>query len=254
MRQLWIQQKPYRLNILFNKIRALLLREQFKPSFLGLFVNPFYLARRAIYKNIKYYSNNITGNTLDIGCGSKPYASLFPSDNYIGMDIEVTGHKHTESKIDVYYNGVTIPFGDDYFDSIVCFEVLEHVFNTDVFLREACRVLKKGGTAIFTVPFIWDEHEQPFDFARYSSFGLKSLFERNGFKIKESRKYLCDLRLMALLSNAYIYKIIKKIIPNKMSYLLILPLTTLNNFLAYILYLLPKNEDLYYGNIFLLTK
>ncbi len=242
------------MNNLFEKIKSYLLREQYRPSFAGLFINPFYFARKAIYKNIKIYAKNITGTTLDIGCGSKPYESLFRTDKYIGMDIEVSGHKHTDSHIDVFYNGTEIPFKNDSFDSIVCFEVLEHVFNPDAFLKEAIRVLKPGGSAIFTVPFIWDEHEQPYDYARYSSFGLKSLFEKNGFKICENRKYLCDLRLFTLLANAYIYKIIRKLIPNKMSYLLILPLTTINNLLGYVLFLFPKNEDLYYGNIFHLLK
>jgi len=242
------------LNNFIKKVNAYILKEQFRPSFIGIFINPFYFARKAIYNNIKLYSKNITGTTLDIGCGSKPYASLFANSKYIGMDIEVSGHKHTDSHIDVFYNGTEIPFGDNSFDSIVCFEVLEHVFNPDVFLKEANRVLKPGGMAIFTVPFIWDEHEQPYDYARYSSFGLKSLFEKNGFKICESRKYLCDLRLLALLANAYIYKIIWKLIPNKMSYLLILPLTAMNNLLGYVLLLFPKNEDLYYGNIFHLLK
>ena len=230
------------------------MKEQFRPSFIGLFVNPFYFARKAIYNNIQIYAKNITGVTLDIGCGSKPYATLFPTEKYIGMDIKVTGHKHTDSDIDVYYDGTNIPFDDEYFDSIVCFEVLEHVFNPDIFLKEAYRSLKTGGKALFTVPFIWDEHEQPFDFARYSSFGLQALFVKNGFTVCEKRKYLCDLRLLALLANAYIYKIIKKLIPGKISYLFILPLTTINNLFGHILYLFPKNEDLYYGNIFYLSK
>jgi SAM-dependent methyltransferase len=242
------------VNPLFKKIKIYLIKEQYRPSFAGLFLNPFYFARKAIYKNIKIYSKNITGTTLDIGCGSKPYASLFRTDKYIGMDIEVSGHKHTDSQIDIFYNGVEIPFEDNYFDSIVCFEVLEHVFNPDIFLMEASRVLKTGGKALFTVPFVWDEHEQPFDFARYSSFGLKSMFEKNGFAICENRKYICDLRLLALLANAYIYKVIKKLIPNRISYVFILPLTALNNLFGHIFYLLPKNEDLYYGNIFLLQK
>lgn len=250
----WIPLKIFKVNPIFKKVKTYLLKEQYRPSFAGLFINPFYFARHAIYKNIKVYSPNITGLTLDIGCGSKPYATLFRTDKYIGMDIEVSGHKHTDSQIDVFYNGIEIPFEDNYFDSIVCFEVLEHVFNPDVFLKEAIRVLKPGGNAIFTVPFIWDEHEQPYDYARYSSFGLKALFEKNGFKIYGSRKYLCDLRLFALLANAYIYKIIRKLIPNKISYVLILPFTTINNFLGHLLYLFPKNEDLYYGNIFHLSK
>jgi SAM-dependent methyltransferase len=242
------------LNKILSKIKYYLLKEQYNPSVLGLFINPFYFARREIFKNIKLFSSEINGTTLDIGCGSKPYSSLFNTAKYVGMDIEVTGHKHTESKIDVFYDGLTFPFADDYFDSIVSFEVLEHVFNPELFLKEAHRVLKPGGTAIFTVPFIWDEHEQPYDFARYSSFGLKFLFGENGFEIVRSRKYLCDLRLLFLLFNAYIYKIIRKIIPGRLSLIFILPLTTISNFLGLVFYLFPKNSDLYYGNIFLLKK
>lgn len=237
-----------------SKGKYYLLKEQYNPSFLGLFINPFFFARLAIFKNIKLYSAEIYGTTLDIGCGSKPYSRLFHTDKYIGMDVEVTGHKHADSKIDVYYDGLTFPFPDEYFDSAVCFEVLEHVFNPDLFLKEANRVLKPGGTAVFTVPFIWDEHEQPYDYARYSSFGLKFLFGEYGFKIIENRKYLCDLRLLFLLFNTYIYKVIRKMLPGKLSFIIILPITTMSNLLGCIFYLFPKNSDLYYGNIFLLKK
>lgn len=242
------------INNLFNIINKYLLKEQFQPSFLGLFLNPFYFARKAINKRIKEYSIYITGTTLDIGCGSKPYADLFSSEKYIGMDVEVSGNKNQNRSVDIYYNGISIPFDTNYFDSIVCFEVLEHVFNPDIFLSEAFRVLKPGGVAIFTVPFVWDEHEPPFDYARYTSFGLKHLFEKNGFIILENKKYLNDLRLFALLANAYIYKIVRKIIPSRISFLLILPLTSINNILGHVSFLFPKNNDLYFGNIFLLKK
>jgi SAM-dependent methyltransferase len=52
--------------------------------------------------------------------------------------------------------------------------VLEAIFEPKCFLKELTRVLKPGGYALFTVPFIWDEHDQPNDFARYSSFALST--------------------------------------------------------------------------------
>jgi SAM-dependent methyltransferase len=235
-------------------VKKYLFREQYRPSFLGLFLNPFYFGRRALFKNISQYSKYINGVTLDIGCGSKPYKDIFSSEKYIGMDIEVSGHENSRNDIDVLYDGKKIPFDNDYFDSIVCFEVLEHVFNPDQFLKEANRVLKPGGSAIFTVPFIWDEHEQPYDFARYSSFGLKSLFNNADFQIIENNKYLTDLRILVLLLNAYIYKVIKKILPSKISMMLILPIISINNILGHAFVLLPENKDLYFGNIFILKK
>jgi SAM-dependent methyltransferase len=242
------------MNRIYRVVKDYLLREQFNPSVMALFFNPFYFARKAIYRNVKSCSKSIGGITLDVGCGSKPYKNLFSSEKYIGMDIRISGHDNTSADIDVYYDGTTIPFQDASIDSIVCFEVLEHVFNPEVFMSEINRVLKKGGTAIFTVPFIWDEHEQPYDYARYSSFGLRHIFNRSGFIVVYSKKYICDLTILPLLANAYIFKILKKLIPNKLSYIFILPLTSINNILGHLLYLFPKNNDLYYGNIFLLKK
>jgi len=235
-------------------VKNYLLKEQFNPSLAGLFLNPFYFARKAIYTNIKAFSKNVKGITLDIGCGTKPYEKLFFSEKYIGMDVRTSGHDHANSVIDVFYDGIEIPFENGYFDSVVCFEVLEHVFNPDIFLKEANRVLKPGGIAVFTVPFMWDEHEQPYDFARYSSFGLNHLFLKAGFKVISSKKYVSNLRILPLLANAYIYKMVRKIISHKISYLFILPITSINNIFGYLSYLLPDNSDMYYGNIFLLKK
>ena len=239
---------------MFSIIKKHFFREQFNPSIAGLFLNPFYFARKAIYNNVSKNSHYIGGITLDVGCGYKPYEKLFSVEKYIGMDIRISGHNHSESKIDVFYDGINFPFQNESIDSIVCFEVLEHIFNPDRFLEETNRVLKKGGYAVFTVPFIWDEHEQPFDFARYSSFGLTHIFRKSGFEVIKSKKYVTNLCILPLLANAYIYKIFRKFLNKKASYLLILPFSSLNNILGHIFYLLPKNEDLYYGSIFVLKK
>ena len=132
------------------------------------------------------------------------------------------------------------------------FEVLEHVFNPDNFLKQIHKVVKPDGYCLVTIPFIWGEHEQPYDFARYSSFGLKHLFDINGFEIIEHKKYLTDFRLIFLLINSYLYTIFKKYIPGYLAWLLIIPFTILNNFLGLISYVLPQNNDFYFGNIYVL--
>ncbi len=52
-------------------------------------------------------------------------------------------------------------------------------------LQECNRVLKPGGVAIYSVPFIWHLHEEPRDFYRYTKYGLKHLFEKTGFEVVE---------------------------------------------------------------------
>ena len=128
------------------------------------------------------------GRLLDFGCGSKPYRSLFAVDEYIGLDFEKTGHDHTGEQIDVFYDGKTIPFPDRHFDCILCSEVFEHLFNLPEVLLEMKRVLKSGGVLLVTCPFVWSEHEIPFDYARYTQFALMDLVTKQGMEVMTFEK------------------------------------------------------------------
>jgi len=225
-------------------------REKFLPGYLGLFINPFYFARMGLAVSIRELGGAITGKTLDIGCGTKPYESLFKSCEYIGLEIDNEANRKTK-KADYYYDGHRFPFDREIFQSVVVNEVFEHVFNPDEFLDEINRVLKPGGVVLMTMPFVWDEHEQPFDFARYSSFGIKALMERHGFIIEEQRKSLDDIRVIAQMLNAYIYKITitQSIWLNILSTVLIMaPVNVLGELISWVT---PRNPDLYLDNIVL---
>ena len=161
-----------------SPIIAYLKHQSFRPNFFSLFINPFFFIRYAYYKNIKRFIPLLKGKLLDFGCGSKPFENLFTVERYVGVDLENTGHDHKNSKVDVYYDGKHLPFENETFDSLFCSEVLEHIFEPDKILHEINRVLKPGALALITVPFSWIEHEAPFDYARYSSYGLKYLLKR----------------------------------------------------------------------------
>jgi SAM-dependent methyltransferase len=230
-------------------------RIQFNPGFLGLFFSPFFFIRRRLYHSIKKYSNSLTGKTLDLGCGSKPYKSLFTgSTQYIGVDIENPGHDHTNEDIDVYYDGKTLPFENECFDSVFFSEVLEHVFNADEILTEIHRVLKKDGKMLLTVPFAWDEHEVPNDFGRYTTFGIQHLLEKNHFEIIHIEKsghffevlmqlFIHYLRHILFIRNKYINLLINMV--------LISPFTIIGFMLTL---LAPRRNSLYFNNIVLAKK
>ena len=74
---------------MLNKIKQLYKKEQFHPSLLALFLNPFYFARKGLLHAISKRGDSIVGKTLDIGCGQKPYVSLFNSTQYIGLAIRL---------------------------------------------------------------------------------------------------------------------------------------------------------------------
>lgn len=229
-------------------------KQKFNPDIIGLFINPFFFARRGLYKEMSKYSANLSGDILDVGCGHKPYKDLFSHKKYIGMDIENPGHDHKNEDIDVYYDGTTFPFEDNTFDGVLANQVLEHVFNPDEFLQQINRVLKAKGRLLLTVPFIWDEHEQPYDYGRYSSFGLKALLEKNGFTVISHSKSVNDLRAVFQLFILYIYKIMltkSKLFNLVFTVVIISPFNILGSIISF---LLPKNNDFFLDNIILVEK
>lgn len=146
--------------------------------------HPLFIIRHGLYDAIVQHKYLLTGKMMDFGCGSKPYQSLFTHvSEYIGVDYESASQSHSDEDIDVYYDGSKIPFAENTFDSILSTEVFEHVFNLDVVLNELHRVLKPSGKMLFTCPFVWNLHEIPIDYARYTPFALTYLLEKNGFKI-----------------------------------------------------------------------
>lgn len=174
-----------------NSVRSWWSDQRFFPTPLSIVLHPDYIIRRGLAKAVSKEAKDFTGRTMDFGCGSKPYRRAFVnSSEYIGVDIETSGHDHKKlnSTVDIFYDGETLPFENEHFDSVVAFEVFEHVFTPEVILPEIYRVLREGGRVLVTTPFVWPEHEEPYDYARYSTFGLKHLFEKHGFKVVKVSK------------------------------------------------------------------
>jgi len=147
----------------------------------------------------------ITGKVLDVGCGSKPYQGCFPLvSTYIGIDVETSGHDHENSKVDVFYDGMSIPFTNEIFDSVVCFEVLEHVKDPKTILEEINRVIKEHGSLLISVPFLFGEHEEPYDFQRFTSFGLVKLLNDVGFNVVSLEKTTSEFMAIAQLNILYL--------------------------------------------------
>ncbi len=235
---------------------SIIKKQTFNPDILGVFINPFFFARRALYQSVVATAHHIKGDIIDIGCGQKPYKHLFAHKKYIGIEVEQEGHDHANEDVDVFYDGKRIPFDDNTFDSAITSQVLEHVFEPDAFLKEIHRVLKPDGHLLLTVPFVWDEHEQPYDYARYSSFGLKYLLEKNDFQIVTHIKNLHDTRVIFQLINAYIYKITVGLRINKYASILVsFIFNAWINVLGIVLgFILPNNKDLYLDNVVVVKK
>jgi len=196
----------------------------------------------------------MSGQLLDVGCGSKPYRDLFVNvDRYIGLEFD-TPESRAANYADFFYDGNHFPFNDASYEVVLANQVFEHVFNPDEFLNEILRILKPEGKLLLSVPFVWDEHLQPLDYARYSSFGLRSLLERHGFVVVDLRKMNADVRVIFQMINVYLHKILLS--PSgKINLLLcaifMAPFTLLGIILSKVL---PANPDLFLSQIVLARK
>lgn len=238
---------------MINKLKAKCRRQMFFPGWLGIFVNPFYFARKGLCEAISEFAPLLSGRLLDVGCGSKPYKSLFAVDAYIGLDID-SEMTRMRGMADYLYDGSAFPFTDSSFDAVLCNQVLEHVFNPDEFLGEISRVLKPGGKLLLTVPFVWDEHEQPYDYARYSSFGLCALLEKQGLKVLQHKKLGADASILFQLANAYLFKVTQGL-PRPFKLLLTASVMAFINVLGVLASrLLPNNPDLYLDQAVIVEK
>ena len=125
------------------------------------------------------------GLMLDIGCGTKPYRQLFADRVTRHVGVDVPGSLHGRQAIDAFSTATDLPFRAGSFDFVLCTEVLEHVPDPHRAYEEIARVLKPGGHALITTPFMYRVHEQPYDFFRYTPFSHAELATRAGLQVEE---------------------------------------------------------------------
>ncbi|WP_339877121.1 class I SAM-dependent methyltransferase [uncultured Algoriphagus sp.] len=116
----------------------------------------------------------ISGKLLEVGCGEgRGVETLLPyADSYLGLDKirEVIDELKVKFPKVEFQQAVIPPFtgiADNSFDTVVSFQVIEHIPNDKLFLEEIYRVLKPGGKAVISTPNVnhtlsrnpWHERE-----------------------------------------------------------------------------------------------
>ena len=126
-------------------------------------------------------NGNIKGVVYDLVCGERPYKKdiLKVAEKYIGVD---WGETLYNLKADIIADlNKKLPIESEIADTITSFQVLEHLCEPQIFLNESYRILKKRGKIIITIPFQWWVHEAPYDYFRYTPYGMKYILEKSGF-------------------------------------------------------------------------
>lgn len=133
-----------------------------------------WLAICDLHKELKNISPLVRGMVLDVGCGSKPYKGWFSKvSEYIGIDI------YQDVNVDFVVDpDDRFPFDENMFDTILAFEVFEHVEKLEHTTNEIVRVLKPGGRIIVSMPFLYTEHGAPNDYRRLTKFSTNLLFQQ----------------------------------------------------------------------------
>lgn len=148
--------------------------------------NPAYNVIRIAGRHIRdRASRYFAGRLIELGCGTKAKKLLVGDlvEEYIGLDH--IDSPHGCDNVDIIGTAYIIPNKSDSFDCVLSTSVLEHLEEPMKALREAHRVLKPGGYAIYTIPLFWHLHEEPRDFYRFTRYGIKHIFEKVGFEIAE---------------------------------------------------------------------
>lgn len=114
------------------------------------------------YKFASYFTEDKL--CLDIGCGTgygSAYLTRKGARTVIAGDKSADAISYTRSTATTecedglefsLFEATSLPFADDSFDIVICFEVIEHLKNYERLLSETQRVLRRGGKLILSTP------------------------------------------------------------------------------------------------------
>lgn len=123
------------------------------------------------------------GWVLEIGSGNRRLEKhLAAGTRYVALDYPPSGKRYS-LRPDVWADAAWLPIGGARVDGVVLIEVLEHLPDPLAALREAGRVVRPGGHVVLSVPFLYPIHDAPYDFTRFTQFGLKRLAAAAGLEV-----------------------------------------------------------------------
>ena len=150
------------------------LAEKALPHFLSARLDP---VREIIESEVKAAAAAMASGqvVLDAGAGEARYRRFFAQGRYVALDAGTGDRAWDYSRLDIQGDLERLPLKPGSVDRILCMVVLEHTRNPRQVLTEFVRVLKPGGTLHMVVPFLWEEHQAPRDYLRFTRYGVRLL-------------------------------------------------------------------------------
>jgi ubiquinone/menaquinone biosynthesis C-methylase UbiE len=152
-----------------------------------------FLLRKILYKPI---AKEFHGRILDVGCGIGEFLELYK--NSYGIDMNCLAVKYCNDKglkcsLGSAYK---IPFKNNFFDGVLCSNVLEHLKRPEIALREFRRVLKKRGKLIIIVPTKSGYKRDKTHVKYWKESDLVDILKRYDFEIKKVTYYPFKINLL----------------------------------------------------------
>lgn len=227
---------------------------EFNDSHSSIIFHPqFYLkeySNSAIDLSVKYAK----GVLLDIGCGRMPYKAKFSKKvtKYIGIDHPEVSVLYESlysgyEKPDILADATKIPLKNSIADTIICMQVIEHFPDPDKALDEMKRLLKKGGNLIISTVQSYPLHNEPYDYRRFTKYGLMKIVEKHGLQVVRSKEEGNFFIQQSQNFNIYLMLILRRLVDrkNKIPVILLAPFilvaTTAVNVLVWPLRHFDKN-------------
>jgi SAM-dependent methyltransferase len=143
----------------------------------------YYSQYRVTLPLIKKYAR---GTLIDLGAGSMPYRQFIEARVTRYDSLEHTASETPATFIGDVQDMQMIP--SQSYDTALCLEVLEHVPNPLLAVREVFRVLRESGLFIVSVPHLSRLHMEPQDYYRFTRYGIKYMLEAVGFQVVRLEK------------------------------------------------------------------
>lgn len=138
--------------------------------------SPFTSYRRLwLDRILSHFTPEMTGIVVDLGGKRANKRGCFhpPEEQatlWVYINLEMT------TRPDIFADVMAAPLPAQSADVILCTEVLEHLSHPEACVEEIQRLLKPGGLALVSTPFLYPIHADPYDFQRFTFDGLKLLF------------------------------------------------------------------------------
>lgn len=168
----------------YDSLCARLRDAESKSDFVLLVHNCHFIPKKLLRDAIRDASARQRGDLIvDVGCGFQPYRQFLQGyQNYVGID------QDGSRKPNIIASVKALPLANSCVDAVLCTEVIEHIEDPGEVVGEIARLLRPGGLLMLTAPMSWSLHYEPFDYFRFTCYGLEKLARDAGLNVVQTRR------------------------------------------------------------------